>query len=139
MVPLVCIGEVSTPRIGESISMSVGNAFREIGPQITTVLSGVPRDVPLILAYEPVWATERKRPVDLDYAGSVVQAIREFVVKVLGRSGPTRVVYGGGAGPGIWGMTRLAEYLDGIFLGPYAHEISGLKQLVEEAVEAITS
>jgi triosephosphate isomerase (TIM) len=137
MIPLVCVGEVSGPARDGPMSMAVGNALREIRPQVTTVLEAVPKDAPVILAYEPVWAIGAEKPAGVEYVGPVVQAIREVVKKLCARTGETRVVYGGSAGPGLWGKGRLGEWVDGMFLGRFAHEISGVKSVVDEVVESM--
>lgn len=143
MVPLICIGETdSPPSSGAPMSMAVGNAMRQLTPQITSVLTAVPLVAPVIFAYEPVWAIGAAQPAGVDFVGPVVQAIRGIVAGVAGRTGETRVVYGGSAGPGLWsgktnGGNGLGEWVDGMFLGRFAHEISGVKAVVDEVVESI--
>lgn len=137
MIPLVCVGEVSPPSRHGPMSMAVGNALREIRPQITSVLEAVPRDAPVIVAYEPVWAIGAETPAGVEYVGPVVQAIRDVVRNVAGRTGETRVVYGGSAGPGLWNEGGLKEWVDGMFLGRFAHEIQGVKAVVDEVVESM--
>ena len=119
------------------MSMAVGNALREIRPQVTSVLEAVPGDAPVIVAYEPVWAVGAERPAAVEYVGPVVQGIRDVVRNVAGRTGETRVVYGGSAGPGLWKEGGLGEWVDGMFLGRFAHEIKGVKAVVDEVVESI--
>jgi triosephosphate isomerase (TIM) len=137
MLPLVCVGEVSAPAKDGPMSMSVGNALREIEPQVTSVLEAVPSDAPVILAYEPVWAIGAERPAGVEYVGPVVRGIREVVKNLSGRTGETRVVYGGSAGPGLWGKGGLGDCVDGMFLGRFAHEISGVKEVVDEILGTI--
>lgn len=138
-IPLVCVGERSAPPMDGLMSMFVGNALKEIAPQITSVLQSVPKDAPVILAYEPVWAIGAEKPAGVDYVGPVVQAMRDVVKRVSSRIGETRVVYGGSAGPGLWGKGELGEWVDGMFLGRFAHEISGLKAAVDEVVDNLHS
>ncbi len=137
MVPLVCVGEASAPAKDGPTSMAVGNALREIGPQVTSVLEAVPRDAPVVLAYEPVWAIGAERPAGVEYVGPVVQGIKQVVRSVSGRTGETKVVYGGSAGPGLWGKGGLGDWVDGMFLGRFAHEISGVKEVVDEVLETV--
>jgi triosephosphate isomerase (TIM) len=137
MIPLVCVGEAAAPARKGPMSMAVGDALREIAPQLVSVLEAVPADAPLIVAYEPVWAIGRERPAAVEYVGPVVQGIREVVRKVAARTGETRVVYGGSAGPGLWGKDGLGKCVDGLFLGRFAHEIGSLKEVVGEVVESI--
>lgn len=117
--------------------MAVGNALAEIGPQVRTVLEAVPGDAPVIVAYEPVWAIGKEEAAGVEYVGVVVEGIRGMVRGVEGRTGETRVVYGGSAGVGLWGEGGLGEVVDGMFLGRFAHEIGGVKLVVDEVLETI--
>ncbi len=137
MVPLVCIGEISAPASNGPMSMFVGNALREIEQQVRGVLEAIPKDAPIIWAYEPVWAIGAESPAGVEYVVPVVQGIRAMVDKVSGRTGETRIVYGGSAGPGLWQRGGLSDCVDGMFLGRFAHEISGLKEVLDEVVETM--
>ena len=142
MVPLVCVGEDEKPPKDGPMSMAVGNAMRQLTPQITSVLAAVPSEAPVILAYEPVWAIGASEPAGVDFVGPVVQGIRGVVKDVKRRTGETRVVYGGSAGPGLWsgkanGGNGLGEWVDGMFLGRFAHEVDGVKKVVDEVVESL--
>ncbi|KAJ9495971.1 hypothetical protein H2202_008493 [Exophiala xenobiotica] len=143
MIPLVCIGELDRPNLSGPLSQSVGAAMGQLTPQISTILKAVPNDAPVIFAYEPVWAIGAAEPAGVDYVGPVVQAIRQIARQVVpGRTGEVKVVYGGSAGPGLWsgkanGGNGLGKYVDGLFLGRFAHEISGVRAVVEEVVESL--
>ena len=83
----------------------------------------------------------------MDYVGPVVQAIREVAEAAHAgrgqrRTGEVKVVYGGSAGPGLWsgrsnGGNGLGKYVDGLFLGRFAHKIEGVRGVVEEVVESL--
>jgi len=145
MVPLVCIGELGAPDMQGPMSAAVGNAMKQLHSQITSLLSAVPFDAPVIFAYEPVWAIGAAQPAGVDYVGPVVQAIRQVVADFeakKGRTGQTKVVYGGSAGPGLWsgktnGGNPLGSWVDGMFLGRFAHKIEGVKAVVDEVVESM--
>ena len=143
MIPLVCIGELDKPNLNGPLSQSVGVAMSQLTPQVATVLKAIPHDAPLIFAYEPVWAIGAAEPAGVDYVGPVVQAIRQIANQaVKGRTGEVKVVYGGSAGPGLWsgkanGGNGLGRWVDGLFLGRFAHEISGVRGVVEEVVESL--
>lgn len=143
MVPLVCIGELGKPDLVGPLSQAVGTAMAQLRPQIESVLNAVPLDAPVIFAYEPVWAIGAAQPAGVDYVGPVVQAIREVArTAVPSRTGDVKVVYGGSAGPGLWsgkanGGNGLGKWVDGLFLGRFAHEISGVRGVVEEVVESL--
>ena len=141
MIPLVCIGEIEAPNLNGPMSAAVGTAMRQLTPQITSMLEAVPDEAPVIFAYEPVWAIGAPKPAGVDYVGPVVEAIRE-VVKKSGRSGQTKVVYGGSAGPGLWsgatnGGNGLGQWVDGMFLGRFAHEIAGVEKVLKEVIETL--
>jgi triosephosphate isomerase len=124
LIPLVCIGEKTHHSIA---SAAVGAAIQECKPQVTSLLAAVPDDQELILAYEPVWAIGAKEPADPDHVVNVTKELRKFAA---GRSGVTRIVYGGSAGPGTY--AKIAEGVDGLFLGRFAHDIQNLKKVIEE-------
>ncbi|KAF2656157.1 Triosephosphate isomerase [Lophiostoma macrostomum CBS 122681] len=124
LIPLVCIGEKTHHSIA---SAAVGAAVEECRPQVTSVLAAVPDDVEVILAYEPVWAIGAAEPADPDHVVHVTKELRKLAA---GRNGVTRIVYGGSAGPGTF--AKIAEGVDGLFLGRFAHDIKNLKQVIEE-------
>jgi triosephosphate isomerase (TIM) len=143
MIPLVCIGETDPPPSSDGpMSMAVGNAMRQLTPQITSVLTAIPSDAPVIFAYEPVWAIGAQRPAGVDFVGPVVQSIWQVISRTPDRTGVTKVVYGGSAGPGLWsgktnGGNGLGKWVDGMFLGRFAHEIGGVREVVEEVLASI--
>lgn len=143
MIPLVCIGELDKPDLRGPLSASVGVALAQLKPQVQAVLAAVPADAPVIFAYEPAWAIGAAEPAGVDYVGPVVRAIREVARDAVpARTGEVRVVYGGSAGPGLWsgktnGGNGLGKWVDGLFLGRFAHEISGVRDVVEEVVESL--
>lgn len=125
LVPLVCIGE--TTHNTTSMSAAVGAAIDECRPQLTSVLAAVPDESEVILAYEPVWAIGASAPADADHVVNVTKELRRLAG---GRKGVTRILYGGSAGPGTF--AKIAEGVDGLFLGRFAHDIHNLKKVIEE-------
>jgi triosephosphate isomerase len=124
LIPLVCIGEKTHHSIA---SAAVGAAIKECTTQVTSVLAAVPDDTEVILAYEPVWAIGAAEPADPDHVVNVTKELRNLAA---GRQGTTRIVYGGSAGPGTY--AKIAEGVDGLFLGRFAHDIQNLKKVIEE-------
>ena len=124
LIPLVCIGEKTHHSVA---SAAVGAAIQECKPQVMSVLAAVPDDQEVILAYEPVWAIGAKEPADPDHVVNVTKELRKLT---SGRSGVTRIVYGGSAGPGTF--AKISEGVDGLFLGRFAHDINNLKKVIEE-------
>ncbi|KAK1093115.1 hypothetical protein LTR48_002982 [Friedmanniomyces endolithicus] len=105
MTPLVCIGEKSKSNIA---SQAVGMAVSECKPQITAVLSQLPDDADLILAYEPVWAIGASEPAGADHVVAVTQNLRALVAET-GRKGRTRILF--------------------------AHDVGNLKKVIEEMMD----
>jgi triosephosphate isomerase len=124
LIPLVCIGEKKHSNIA---SAAVGMAIEECKPQVASVLAAVPDDAEVILAYEPVWAIGAKEPADADHVVNVTKELRKLAA---GRTGVTRILYGGSAGPGTF--AKIADGVDGLFLGRFAHDINNLKTVIEE-------
>lgn len=127
MIPLVCIGEKARSSI---VSEGVGIAVRECSPQITAVLRAVPKDSPIIFAYEPVWAIGATEPASADHVVAVVKSLKEIV----GTWKEVRIIYGGSAGPGTWGS--LKEGVDGLFLGRFGHKVEDFMEAVREVRES---
>jgi len=132
LIPLVCIGEVREP--GLVASEAVGLAVRDCGVQVRAVLTAIPPVAPVIFAYEPVWAIGKPKPAGVDHISAVVEGIRQVVGK---REGDVRVLYGGSAGPGLWGNGGLGKAVDGMFLGRFAHDVDGVKKIVQEVEETL--
>jgi triosephosphate isomerase (TIM) len=143
MIPLVCIGELASPNLSGPMSANIGKAMGELKPQIETVLAAVDGERTVVFAYEPVWAIGAAQPAPVEYVGAVVQAIRQIAKSARGKgSGEIKVVYGGSAGPGLWSGKAnsgqgLGKYVDGLFLGRFAHEIEGVRGVVEEVCQSL--
>ena len=125
MVPLVCIGEKTKGDYNIAVD--------ECQVQVDAVMAGVADDAEVVLAYEPVWAIGASQPAGEEHVLAVVRGIRELQ-SVKGRSGSTRVVYGGSAGPGLY--ERLKDGVDGLFLGRFGHDPAQFVKTVREVAEA---
>lgn len=126
MVPLVCIGEQTR---GETWTTAVD----ECRNQIECVISAVPDGCEVILAYEPVWAIGAPKPAAAEYVVGVTSAIRELEC-IQKRSGTTRILYGGSAGPGLF--EKLKDGVDGLFLGRFAHDPTQFYKTIIEVAGA---
>lgn len=136
LIPLICVGEVTSPDTLSSESEAVVNAVGECGVQVRAVLEAIPRDAAVIFAYEPVWAIGKPVPAGVGHVSGVVAGIRRAVGE-SGRVGECRVLYGGSAGPGLWSEGGLGEAVDGMFLGRFAHEPEGVRKVVREVEESL--
>lgn len=119
--PLLCIGEEhrKTPE----------EAARACLEQIraANINAAGPRPV---IAYEPVWAIGAPQPADPDYVCAVTGHLRQDL------DIDHTLLYGGSAGPGL--LPKLYPYVDGLFLGRFAHDPRNIALILEEA-EALTA
>ncbi|PTB65681.1 Triosephosphate isomerase [Trichoderma citrinoviride] len=125
MIPLVCIGE-RTPG-------DVHVAVDECRAQVDAVMSAVPDEAEVILAYEPVWAIGASQPAGEKHILDVVAGIRGLEC-VKRRTGTTRALYGGSAGPGLY--EKLKSGLDGLFLGRFGHDPDQFVKTIQEVAGA---
>lgn len=118
--PLLCVGEEvqTTPQeAAERCLEQVQNA--KIDSHSTTP----------VLAYEPVWAIGAPQPANPEYICAVADHIR----KELGAE--LTLLYGGSAGPGL--LPRLYPYINGLFLGRFAHDPRNIALILEEAKQLV--
>jgi triosephosphate isomerase len=127
ITPVLCIGEAE--HLGAPAA-ALANV-----EQLATNLDGVPTG-PVIVAYEPVWAIGAAEPAPDDHIATVTRALRAAVDADPARTGSV-VIYGGSAGPGL--LTRLADAVDGLFLGRFAHDPDALATVLDEAAALAAS
>lgn len=133
MIPIICIGEKSRSTSGIA-SEAIGLAVRECTSQIRVVLEKVPKEAPLVFAYEPVWAIGASEPAGGEHVVNVVKGLRAVVEKEGGKR-DVRIIYGGSAGPGTWEDVR--EGVEGLFLGRFAHQVERFGEVVREIEEGL--
>lgn len=119
LIPLVCVGEESAhdPDAAAAHCLS----------QARAVLSRTGHEADVVFAYEPVWAIGARQPASPGHVGRVV---RELRAGLPARDGSTRVLYGGSAGPGLF--ADIADSVDGLFLGRFAHDVEALATVLTE-------
>jgi len=120
ITPVLCVGETTNPADGgpDAAGVAVG--------QLRSALADAPAGR-VIVAYEPVWAIGAAEPASDDHIRAVAAALRD-----ARREEHDAVIYGGSAGPGL--LARLGEAVDGIFLGRFAHDVTALRAVIDEAV-----
>ncbi|MDY0892680.1 triose-phosphate isomerase family protein [Frigoribacterium sp. CFBP9030] len=126
ITPLLCVGEI------EQAPAAV--AALEVTQQIDAALAASAAaglTGPLLVAYEPVWAIGAPEPAAAEHIVAVVRAIGAHLESLPAHTG-SRVVYGGSAGPGL--LTTLGGEVDGLFLGRFAHDVSAVESILDEAL-----
>ncbi|WP_077491089.1 triose-phosphate isomerase family protein [Sinomonas mesophila] len=124
LTPLLCIGEA---RHGPPEA-----AARECIRQIDDALAAARASGAsgrLIAAYEPHWAIGAPEPAPPSYITAVTQRVREHVRSLPDFPGSS-VIYGGSAGPGL--LTAVADGVDGLFLGRFAHDPAAVGAVLDE-------
>lgn len=119
LVPVICAGE----RRGDDPAA----AIEETLTQVRAALSGAAPGSEVVIAYEPVWAIGAREPASAEHVRKVAAAIRACLRRHDVRG---RLLYGGTAGPGTW--SELGGAVDGLFLGRLAHDVEGLRKVLEE-------
>lgn len=125
LAPILCIGEPVEVSIEGARAWCLQQLEGALGFLVDETVT-----VPLVIAYEPVWAIGQARAADAAYIGAITGAIRQW----LGQRpnlGHARIIYGGSAGPGT--LTALAGVVDGLFLGRFAHDVGALSAILDEA------
>ncbi|GAB3596779.1 triose-phosphate isomerase [Microbacterium tumbae] len=121
LTPLLCIGEEERGRPEDAVTACIR--------QLDAALAETVPDR-LVVAYEPQWAIGADRPAPPDHVRAVATALRDRL-DVRGLT-DSRVIYGGTAGPGS--LERLGAEVDGLFLGRRAHDVAGLRAVLDELI-----
>ncbi|MYW61672.1 MULTISPECIES: triose-phosphate isomerase [unclassified Streptomyces] len=129
LVPVVCVGERE-----EGPAARVVTAVLD---QAAPVLETLPADAPLVWLYEPAWTGGAGAPAPYPQIAEVTAALRE---RCAGRTGDTRVLYGGAVTPGV--LTRALAAgagLDGVGIGRAAHDPARRAAVTAELLDLLAS
>lgn len=132
---------------GQSETEMIAAAVAECKPQVEAVLAAIADangngngsgndDADVILAYEPVWAIGAPAPAPASHVVGVARGIRELECVRRRAATRTRVVYGGSAGPGLFAKLKDGGFVDGLFLGRFAHDPAQFVGTIREVAEA---
>jgi triosephosphate isomerase len=126
MTPLLCVGEAGRGPADAAGAASVDQLEVSLARARDAGLAGN-----LIVAYEPVWAIGAPVPASDEHIRTVATALRGHLADDPAFDG-ARVIYGGSAGPGLW--PRIADSLDGMFLGRFAHDPAAFGRILDDVV-----
>jgi triosephosphate isomerase len=114
IVPIVCIGEVLAER--ES-----GQTESVLKTQVTGAFAGITAEsaVPIVIAYEPVWAIGTGKTATPEMAVDAHKIIRAEVAKLFGSdvANAMRILYGGSVKPDNATALLGQEEIDGALVG----------------------
>lgn len=125
--------------IGESEPMEEAAAVAECVRQLRGYLEDVGREaahLDLVVAYEPHWAIGQSEAAPAEYIAAVAAGLRNSLEEVCPFRGFS-VIYGGSAGKGT--LTALGGAVDGLFLGRFAHDMSALEGILDEAERLVAT
>jgi triosephosphate isomerase len=124
LTPVLCVGE---ERPGPATA-----AADRVRDQLDAALAEFPAHLPLVVAYEPVWAIGAAAAASPSHITAVTGAVRAHLT-----DRPTRILYGGSAAPGLYPhLAKTADHAaqlpDGLFLGRSAHDTTHLATVLQE-------
>ncbi|MDI3343259.1 triose-phosphate isomerase [Streptomyces sp. AJ-1] len=129
LVPVVCVGEREEGPAARAVTVVLDQA--------APVLETLPADAPLVWLYEPAWTGGAGAPAPYPQIAEVTAALRE---RCAGRTGDTRVLYGGAVTPGV--LTRALAAgagLDGVGIGRAAHDPARRAAVTAELLDLLAS
>lgn len=129
LIPLLCIGENEELVADQAADACVSMLDKSLARARSEGASGR-----IIVAYEPVWAIGKSLPAGEQHICTVTNRLREYLDSDRSLA-PTQVIYGGSAGPGL--LTRIADDIDGLFLGRFSHDPDAFGEILDEALRAI--
>lgn len=132
LIPLICIGETLQQR-------EAGRAREVLEAQVRGALGGLSADqksLPILLAYEPVWAIGVNGiPATSDYADARQAEIIAVAQDILGRKVPC--LYGGSVNPANCEELIQCPHIDGLFIGRSAWEVEGYVDILTKCAASI--
>jgi triosephosphate isomerase len=125
--PIVCVGE----RLEERES---GRAEEVVRSQVTGSLGGLTPEeaVPIVVAYEPVWAIGTGRTATPEIAQSMHASIRRFLMEQFGSKTADfmRILYGGSVKPDNIKALMAEKDIDGALVGGASLDARSFAQIV---------
>jgi triosephosphate isomerase len=127
LCPVLCVGE--------PVRASKQDAARFCREQVSAALTegtGHPSRQRIIVAYEPVWAIGADQPAPDDHVAYVCAELTRQLDDAQSGAFRGQVIYGGAAGPGQ--LARLYGPVSGLFMGRFAHQVSSLAAVFDDAM-----
>ena len=132
LTPLICIGETESEK-------EAGQADAVLARQVEGALgrlNDAQKAMPILFAYEPVWAIgEGGKPASASYADARQARIIELARAITGRTVPC--LYGGSVNPGNCEELIACPHVDGLFIGRSAWHVEGYLDILAKCAKAL--
>jgi len=125
LVPMFCIGEHLEER--------EAGTTNEVLKEQLSVLSGTDVNLPLVVAYEPVWAIGTGKTASPEQVSETHAFVHEELAR-LGRS--CKVLYGGSVNPGNAQALMSSKGVDGALVGGASLKADSFMEIVSAAARA---
>jgi len=130
LIPIVCVGETKEER-------DAGNMWEKVSGQVRRVMGELddPGGVPLVFAYEPIWAIGTGETATPEDAQDAIGRIRDLLKEIGGDNFAqgVRILYGGSVKPDNAGEIMAQGDVDGALVGGASLEVESFMQLVKAA------
>lgn len=130
LTPIICCGE-------DLATYEAGKTAEVIADQVRCSLEGVRQDLPLVVAYEPIWAIGTGNVATPQTAQEVAALIRATLTALFGPdiAQETAILYGGSVKSGNVGLFLEQSDVDGVLVGGASLKADSFVEIVEEALK----
>ena len=122
LIPLLCVGET----IEEYHSQQTKDV---VARQIRTGLSLINHEVPVAIAYEPVWAIGTGKTATLEVIEDVHSSIKDLLASMKRRQ--TSILYGGSVKPGNAKDLAVGQHIDGFLVGGAGLQVDSFLEIAK--------
>lgn len=122
LVPVLCVGEAE--HVDDEAAALVCGGQMDSALALAEAAGEMGE---IVIAYEPLWAIGASVPAPSAHIRGVCDRLRAHADL---RGLRARVIYGGSAGPGI--IAEVADSVDGLFLGRFAHDPEAVRSILDE-------
>ncbi|HJV12556.1 MAG TPA: triose-phosphate isomerase family protein, partial [Propionibacteriaceae bacterium] len=124
LLPVICVGEAQRGDLQQASASCITELEAALQYAASHQTLGS-----IVVAYEPQWAIGAPAPAPPEHIRHVCGALRQWVASRGSELPGSRVIYGGSAGHGL--LSRLADSVNGLFLGRFVHDPNTFKAILD--------